>query len=459
MLPEPYRIKVVEPIHLLSPKLREQRLAEADFNLFKVLAKDVYIDLLTDSGTGSQSDTQWAGIVRGDESYAGSRSYVRFEAAVKSIFGYPHVIAVHQGRAAEHVLFGSMLKPGMRVVANTHFDTTRANVEALEAVAVDLPDPESEKTSSSYPFKGNMDLVKLEEVLAREGNRVAVVIVTITNNSKGGQPVSIENVRGVRALCDRFGKPLIFDAARFAENCYFIKQREPGYADKSLLDIARELFALGDGAVVSLKKDGLANMGGVVTLKSSELTEKVRNLEILYEGYITYGGMSGRDLEAAAAGLEEVLNVDYLGHRVGQVAYLGEKLEALGIPTVRPYGGHAVFVDAGKFLPHIPPEQFPGHALAVSLYREGGIRAVEIGSLMFGTGEAQPASELVRLAIPRRVYTQSHLDYVVEIFARVRARKAELKGFEIVYEAPYLRHFTARLRECNAKSEPVGARP
>jgi tyrosine phenol-lyase len=457
MQPEPYRIKVVEPIHLLSPKLREQRLAEADFNLFKLLAKDVYIDLLTDSGTGSQSDTQWAGIVRGDESYAGSRSYVRFEAAVKSIFGYPHVIAVHQGRAAEHVLFGSMLKPGMCVVANTHFDTTRANVEALEAVALDLPDPESEKTASSYPFKGDMDLVKLEEVLAREGEKVAVVILTITNNSKGGQPVSMANARGVHALCERFGKPLIFDAARFAENCYFIQQREAGYADKSLHEIARELFALGDGAVVSLKKDGLANMGGVVTLRSDELTEAVRNLEILYEGYITYGGMSGRDLEAAAAGLEEVLNGEYLGHRVGQVAYLGEKLEALGIPTVRPYGGHAVFVDAGKFLPHIPPAQFPGHALAVALYREGGIRAVEIGSLMFGTGEAQPASELVRLAIPRRVYTQSHLDYVVDVFGRIKARQARLKGFEIIYEAPYLRHFTARLRECNAKSEPVGA--
>ena len=457
MQPEPYKIKVVEPIHLLSPRLREQKLVDAEFNLFKLLAKDVYIDLLTDSGTGSQSDTQWAGIVRGDESYAGSRSYVRFEAAVKTIFGYPHVIAVHQGRAAENVLFGSMLRQGSLVLANTHFDTTRANVEALGAVAMDLPTPEAGDTDLLYPFKGNIDLAALEEVLAREGARVPLIILTVTNNSKGGQPVSMANIKAVRALCDRFGIPLIFDAARFAENCYFIKTREPEYADRSLLDIARELFRQGDGAVVSLKKDGLANMGGVVTLKSAELTELVRTREILYEGYITYGGMSGRDLEAAAAGLEEVLDFDYLGHRVGQVEYLGKKLEDLGIPTVRPFGGHAVFIDAGKFLPHIPPSQFPGHALAVALYREGGIRAVEIGSLMFGTGDAQPTLELVRMALPRRVYTQSHLDYVADVCSRIKAKRKELKGFEITYEAPFLRHFTARLRELTARSEPVGA--
>jgi len=457
MQPEPYRIKVVEPIHLLSPKLREQKLQDAEFNLFKLLAKDVYIDLLTDSGTGSQSDTQWAGIVRGDESYAGSRSYIRFEAAVKSIFGYPHVIPVHQGRAAENVLFGAVVQKDSVVPANTHFDTTRANVEALEAAAVDLPTPDAKETDRLHPFKGNFDLVALEEILEKEGARIPLVILTITNNSVGGQPVSMENIKATAALCRAHDKLLIFDAARFAENCYFIKTREPEYADKSLLEIARELFSYGDGAVVSLKKDGLANMGGVVTLKSAELTELVRNREILYEGYVTYGGMSGRDLEAAAAGLEEVLNFDYLGHRVGQVAYLGSKLEELKIPTVRPYGGHAVFVDAGKFLPHIPPAQFPGHALAVALYREGGIRAVEIGSLMFGTGDAQPQAELVRLALPRRVYTQSHLDYVAEVFARIKTKQKELKGLEITYEAPFLRHFTARLREINAKTEPVGA--
>jgi tryptophanase len=457
MQPEPYRIKVVESIHLLPPDLREQRLQDACFNVFKLLAKDVYIDLLTDSGTGSQSDTQWAGIVRGDESYAGSRSYVRFEAAVKSIFGYRHVIPVHQGRAAEHVLFGSIVKEGMVVPANTHFDTTRANIEALGARAVDLLTREGKHAASEHPFKGDIDTDALRKLLASEGDRIPFVILTITNNSIGGQPVSIDNMKAVRALCDQYHKLLIFDAARFAENCYFIKTRDAHFADQPLLDIAREMFAQGDGAVVSLKKDGLANMGGVITLKSAELAELVQNRQILYEGFATYGGMSGRDLEAAAAGLEEVLDFAYLSHRVGQVSYLGEKLHALGIPTVRPYGGHAVFVDAGSFLPHIPREHFPGHALVVALYREGGIRAVEIGSLMFGGSDIQPPMELVRLAIPRRVYTQSHLDYVVDVFARIAQKRNSLSGFEIEYQAPFLRHFTAKLREVNKTSEPVGA--
>jgi tryptophanase len=458
MQPEPYRIKVIEPIHLLSPELRETRLQEAHFNVFRLLATDVYVDLLTDSGTGSQSDTQWAGIVRGDESYAGSRSYVRFEAAVRSLFGYPHVIAVHQGRAAEHIFFGTLLKPGMRVLSNTHFDTTRANIEALDVEAVDLPVPEAADTQSDFPFKGNIDLAAVEKELKQHADRIPFIILTITNNSIGGHPVSLDNMRRLRELAQRFDKPVLFDAARFAENCYFIKTRESAYADWQLQDIAHEVFAQGDGAVVSLKKDGLANMGGVVALQSEQLAERVRNRQILYEGYITYGGMSGRDLEAAATGMEEVLNFEYLGHRVGQVAYLGRQLHDLGVPTVRPWGGHAVCVDAGMLLPRIAREQFPGHALVVALYREGGVRTVEIGSLMFGASDQPPLLELVRLAIPRRVYTQTHLDYVVDVFSRVLKQRETLKGFEIVYQAPFLRHFTARLREVGSQTEPARAR-
>ncbi len=457
MQPEPYKIKIVEPIHLLPPELREERLLLAHFNLFQILAKDVYIDLLTDSGTGSQSQTQWAGIVQADESYAGSRSYVRFQSAVKSIFGYPEVIAVHQGRAAEHVLFGAVVERGMIVPANTHFDTTRANVEARGGVAVDLPVREAGDIDAVQPFKGNFDVPGLERLLAKDGARVPFVIITITNNSVGGQPVSMANIKAVRQVADRFGKPVIFDAARFAENCYFIKVREEAYAEKSLLDIAHELFSYGDGAVVSLKKDGLANMGGVITLKSSEVAQKARNLQILYEGFTTYGGLSGRDLEAAAAGLEEVLNFEFLGHRVEQVRYLGQALHEAGVPTVRPWGGHAVCIDAGRMLPHIPRHQFPGHALVVALYREGGVRAVELGTLMFGEGEGSPLLELVRLAIPRRVYTQSHLDYVADVFRRVMSYRDRIRGFEITYQAPALRHFTARLRECADVSVPVGA--
>jgi len=457
MQPEPYKITVVEPIHLLSPDLREARLRDAHFNLFQLLARDVYIDLLTDSGTGSQSQGQWAGIVQGDEAYAGSRSYVRFEAAVKSVFGYDHVIAVHQGRAAEHILFGTLVEKGMVVPANTHFDTTRANVEARGARAVDLPVPEAAEIETDEPFKGNMNIEALENVLSEDARRVPFIIITITNNSVGGQPVSMANVRAVRRVADKFNKPIIFDAARFAENCYFIKCREEEYAETSLLDIAHELFGMGDGAVVSLKKDGLANMGGVVALRSEEVTERVRNQQILYEGFTTYGGMSGRDMEAAAVGLEEVLNFAYLGHRVEQVRYLGQRLHDIGVPTVRPWGGHAVCIEAGKMLSHISTERFPGHALVVALYREGGIRTVELGSLMFGDGDKPPALELVRLALPRRVYTQSHLDYVVATFRRILDKRERIRGFEIVHQAPFLRHFTAKLREVDAKAEPVGA--
>lgn len=456
MHPEPYRIKVVEAIHLLSPELREARLQEAHFNLFRVIAKHVYIDLLTDSGTGSQSDTQWAGIVRGDESYAGSRSYIRFEAAVKSLFGYKNVVAVHQGRAAEHLLFGTLVKKGMIVPSNTHFDTTRANVEALDAEAVDIPTPEAGDISDPFLFKGNIDLQALEKMLKAEGECIPFIVMTITNNSVGGQPASMANIKSLRKLARRYDKPVYFDAARFAENCYFVKTREKEYADVSLIDIVHELFSLGDGCVVSLKKDGLANMGGVVALNSDAVAEEIRNRAILYEGFVTYGGMSGRDLEAAAAGMEEVLNFDYLAHRVAQVAYLGKGLEGIGIPTVKPWGGHAVSVDAGKLLPHIPPGNFPGHALVVELYREGGIRCVEIGSLMFGHSDTPPLLELVRLAIPRRVYTQSHLDYVIEVFARVYKNRRRIKGLEITKQAPFLRHFTVELKEIDSKPEVVG---
>jgi tryptophanase len=445
MQPEPYKLKVVEPIHLLSPDLREDRLRQAHFNLFQILAK-----------AGSQSQGQWAGIVQADESYAGSRSYIRFQSAVKSIFGYPEVIAVHQGRAAEHVLFGTIVKAGMMVPANTHFDTTRANIMACDATALDLPVPEAADSDSLDDFKGNLNVGELEKLLASRADNIPFIIITVTNNSVGGQPVSMANIKAVRKLADKFNKPIIFDAARFAENCYFIKIREEAYAERPLIDIAREMFSYGDGAVVSLKKDGLANMGGVVTLQSSELAEQVRNKQILYEGFTTYGGMSGRDLEAAAAGLEEVLNFAYLGHRVAQVQYLGQALHDLGVPTVRPWGGHSVSVDAGKFLPHIPAHQFPGHALVVALYREGGVRAVEIGSLMFGDAGEEPPLELVRLAIPRRVYTQSHLDYVVDVFKKVIENRDTIRGLEIEYQAPFLRHFTARLREVNSKTEPVG---
>lgn len=456
MHPEPYRIKVVEAIHLLSPELREARLNDAHFNLFQVIAKHVYIDLLTDSGTGSQSDTQWAGIVRGDESYAGSRSYIRFEAAVKSLFGYKNVVAVHQGRAAEHLLFGALVEADMIIPSNTHFDTTRANIEALGARAVDIPTPEASDINDPFQFKGNIDLAALEALLSKEGERVPFIVMTITNNSVGGQPASMANIKSLREMAGRFDKPVYFDAARFAENCYFIKAREKEYAEVSLIDIAHELFGLGDGCVVSLKKDGLANMGGVVALNSDAVAEDIRNRAILYEGFVTYGGMSGRDLEAAAVGMEEVLNFEYLRHRVAQVAYLGKGLEKIGIPTVKPWGGHAVSVDAGKLLPHIRSENFPGHALVVELYREGGIRCVEIGSLMFGHGDHPPPLELVRLAIPRRVYTQSHLDYVIEVFERVYKNRHRIKGFEITKQAPFLRHFTAELREIDTKAEAVG---
>jgi tryptophanase len=389
------------------------------------------------------STRQWAAMMQGDESYAGSRSFQRFRRAVQAIFGYRHVIPAHQGRAAERILFTVMCKKGDVVPNNTHFDTTRANVEHAGAEAADLVIAEGRDPASTHPFKGNLDVAALEQLIARVGReRIPLVLLTITNNSGGGQPVSIENARAVRAVCQRHGIPLYFDACRFAENAYFIKLREPGYQNKTPKEIAQEMFALGDGCTMSAKKDGLANIGGFLCTNDDALAQQEKDLLILTEGYPTYGGLAGRDLEAIAVGLEEALEEDYLRYRIVSTAYLGQHISDQGVPIVQPPGGHAIYIDARGFLPHVPPAQFPGVALAAELYLEGGIRSVEIGTLMFG---ADAAMDLVRLAIPRRVYTQSHIDYVVEIILEVWKRRERIRGLKLTYEAPFLRHFTARL--------------
>ena len=449
---EPFRIKSVEALRFTDEAARRRALEAAGWNVFLLHADDVLIDLLTDSGTGAMSSAQWGALMQGDESYAGSRSFYRFESAVQDLTGFRHVIPTHQGRAAERILFHSILSRGDVVPNNNHFDTTRANVEAEGAEARDLVIPEGRVPSLVHPFKGNVDLVALERTLAEDGARVPLVMVTVTNNSGGGQPVSLENLRGVRALCDRFNKPLFLDACRFAENAWFIKQREAGQRDRTPRDIAREMFRLADGCTMSAKKDGLANIGGFLGLHDDTLAMQSRNLLILTEGFPTYGGLAGRDLEAIAQGLREVVDEEYLRYRLRSVEYLSDKLEQAGVPLVLPAGGHAVYLDAGAFLPRIPASQLPGQVLANELYLEGGVRGVEIGSLMFGrideeTGEhVAPPLELVRLAIPRRVYTQSHIDYVSEVILQVFARRAELRGLEIVEQAPFLRHFTARMR-------------
>jgi tryptophanase len=440
---EPFRIKSVEPIRWTSREKRESLLREAHYNLFLLAADDVLIDLLTDSGTGAMSTHQWAGVMEGDESYAGSRSFVHFKSSIQDIFGYTHVIPTHQGRAAERILFNVMCKKGDVVPNNTHFDTTRANVEFVGAEAVDLQIPEARHPETVLPFKGNMNVAALEELIAKVGSeRIPLVMLTVTNNSGGGQPVSMENAKAVSAVCHKHGIPLYFDACRFAENAYFIKLREPGYADKTPKQIAQEMFALGDGCTMSAKKDGMANIGGFLCTNDEILARQEQNLLILTEGYPTYGGLSGRDLEAVAIGLQESLEEDYLRYRIASTAYLGNHIAEHGVPIVQPPGGHAIYIDAKAFLPHIPVDQFPGVALAAELYLEGGIRSVEIGSLMFA-GAAQ--MELVRLAIPRRTYTQSHIDYVVEIILKVWERRAQIKGMRLTYEAPFLRHFTAHL--------------
>jgi tyrosine phenol-lyase len=449
---EPFRIKMVEPIRMTTRAERETLLAAAGHNGFLLRAEDVIIDLLTDSGTGAMSAEQWAGMLRGDESYAGARSYYRFAAAVRDIFGFAHVLPVHQGRAAERILFSTVCKPGDVVPNNTHFDTTRANVEHVGASAVDLPIPEGRQPAVEHPFKGNMDVGALRALIARVGReKIPLVMLTVTNNSGGGQPVSMENVRAVRAVCQEFGLPLYIDACRFAENCWFIRERESGYERMAVKDIARELFSYADGATMSAKKDGLVNIGGFLATNDDALAKQEARLLILTEGFPTYGGLAGRDLEAIAIGLREVLDHDYLRYRITSTAYLGKHLIEIGYPIVRPPGGHAIYVDAAALLPHIAPSQFPGQALLAEMYLTGGIRAVEIGSLMFGTTDPQTgaeslaAMELVRMAIPRRVYTQSHIDYVIEVMADVFARRGGIHGLRIVWQSPPLRHFTARL--------------
>jgi len=444
---EPFRIHSVEPIRMTSVAERETALRTAGYNLFNVHAADVIIDLLTDSGTGAMSRDQWAAIQHGDESYAGSPSWYRFLESVQKLFPFKHVIPTHQGRAAEKILFSVLGGPGKVVPNNAHFDTTRANVEYTGAEAVDLTP--SHDPQALMPFKGDMDVPALERLIAERGvQSIPVVFMTVTNNSMGGQPVSMANLRAVREVCNRHGLPMFLDACRFAENAWFIKQREPGYEHRSIPEIVLEMSSLADGMTMSAKKDGLANIGGWLALNDDDVAERCRNMLILTEGFPTYGGLAGRDLEAIAQGLEEVVEEDYLRYRIQSTAYLGEALDASGVPVIRPIGGHAVYIDARALLPHIPPLEYPGHSLAIALYREGGIRGVEIGTVMFGRhadGTESPASmDLVRLAIPRRTYTQSHVDYVIEIAQSVAAGASELRGYRITAEPPALRHFTAR---------------
>jgi tryptophanase len=446
---EPFRIKSVEAVKFTDRPSREAALREAGYNVFLLRAEDVLIDLLTDSGTGAMSAAQWGALMQGDESYAGSRSFFRFRGVVEGLTGFRHIIPTHQGRAAERILFHTILSPGHVVPNNNHFDTTRANIEVERAEARDLVIAEGRVPSAVHPFKGNIDLAALERVLADEGDRVPLVMVTVTNNSGGGQPVSLENLRGVRALCDAYRKPFFLDACRFAENAWFIKQREPGQADRRPRDIAREMFSLADGCTMSAKKDGLANIGGFLAMNDEDWAERARNLLILTEGFPTYGGLAGYDLEAIARGLEEVTDEAYLRYRIRSTEYLGEKLTAAGVPIIQPPGGHAIYLDARALLPHVPPLQFPAIALANALYVEAGIRGVEIGTMMFGRqpdGTESPAGmDLVRLAIPRRVYTQSHIDYVAEAVIFVASRRDQLSGYRVVKQANVLRHFTARL--------------
>ena len=446
---EPFRIKMVEPIRQTTRAEREQLLAEAHYNLFLLKAEDVLIDLLTDSGTGAMSSGQWAGMMLGDESYAGAKSFYKFETAVQNITHLKHVIPTHQGRAAERILFGAALKPGDIVPNNTHFDTTRANIEYRSAVAHDIPIPEGRDPAVILPFKGNIDLEALERTIVENPGKVPLAMITVTNNSGGGQPVSMANIRAASEICRRHHVPLFLDCCRFAENAWFIKTREEGYADKTPLEIAQEMFSYVDGATMSAKKDGMANIGGFLALNDDALAQKCKNMLILTEGFPTYGGLAGYDLEAIAVGLEEVLHEDYLNYRIRSVAYLGDILTANGIPIVQPAGGHAIYIDAKGMLPHIPQSEYPAWALSLALYLEGGIRSVEIGSVMFGhqpDGSEKPAAmELVRLAFPRRVYTQSHVDYLAEVLLYVNSIKENIKGVRIVEAPPMLRHFSAKM--------------
>ncbi len=448
---EPFKIKTVEPIRMTTRAERDAIIAEAGYNLFLVHADDVLLDFLTDSGTSAMSHEQWAGMMRGDEAYACSRSWYRFKDAVTDVFGFQHVIPTHQGRAAERILFSVLCKQDDVVPNNTHFDTTRANIEYRGAQALDLLRPEALDASAVLPFKGDMDVDALERTIVRYGReRIPLIMLTVTNNSGGGQPVSMANIRAVSAIARRHEIPFYLDACRFAENAYFIKLREPGYAAKTVKEIAREMFSYADGCTMSAKKDALVNIGGFLCTNDERLAEQERDLLILTEGFPTYGGLAGRDLEAIAIGLDEVLHEDYLTYRIASTAYLGNKIAEAGVPIVQPPGGHAVYIDAKSMLPHVPPLEYPGQSLSIELYREAGIRSVEIGSVMFArrdeeTGAEIPAPmELVRLAIPRRVYTQSHVDYAVEAILAVNERRESLRGVRITHQAPFLRHFTAR---------------
>ena len=451
---EPFRIKVVEPIRMTTREERAALIADAGFNPFRLKAEHVLIDLLTDSGTGAMSTHQWAGIMEGDESYAGARSFFRFEAAVRGVFGHTHVIPTHQGRASERLLCRAVVKRGDVIPGNTHFDTTRANIEDAGAQARDMVIPEGLDPELDHPFKGNIDLAALERCIAEAGpEHVPFVLITVTNNSGGGQPVSMANLQGARAVCDRFGVPLLLDAARFAENAYFIKLREPDFANKSPREIARAMFALSDGAMMSMKKDAFGNIGGVISINSDAWADKVRTALILTEGFITYGGLAGRDLEALAIGIDEILDEEYLKYRIASTAYVGNHLAAAGVPLLKPIGGHAVYLNGRKFCDHIPDEQLPGWALSVALYEHVGVRACEIGNVMFGTQDAKtgawtwPALDLVRLAIPRRTYTQSHMDYVVEGILELYQRRREIRGLRFANRPAVLPHFTATFEQ------------
>jgi len=450
---EPFKIKMVESVKFTTEKERKKILEKNDYNVFFIKAEDILIDFLTDSGTGAMSDRQWAAVMRGDESYAGSRSFFRFENMVKKVMGFKHVIPTHQGRAAERILFSLMAKKGQIIPNNTHFDTTRANIEFNQAEAVDLVIPEGKIPELVHPFKGNMDLDKLKKLLKEKHKQIPIGMITITNNSGGGQPVSMENIRETSRLFKKYDIPFFIDACRFAENAYFIKLREKGYEDKSVLEIAREIFSYADGCTMSAKKDGMVNMGGFIAMNNDDLAVNARNLLILTEGFPSYGGLAGRDLEALAVGLEEVLDESYLKYRLRTAEYMGERLLDAGIGIIRPTGGHAIYIDSKSFYPHIPTSLYPGQVLVCELYKKGGIRAVEVGSFMFGKKvkgkkEEIPANmELVRLAFPRRVYTQSHFDYAIEVIIKTFEERKKAKGLKIIWEPPFLRHFSAKLKQ------------
>ncbi|MBS1908944.1 MAG: tryptophanase [Bacteroidetes bacterium] len=454
-LTEPFKIKMVEPLRITSEAYRQAALEKAGYNPFLLRSNDVFIDLLTDSGTGAMSDRQWAGIMMGDESYAGARSWEHLEAVVQNLTGMQYVLPTHQGRAAERILYSILGGKGKVFISNTHFDTTRANIEYVGSEAIDIVCKEACDVESYADFKGNIDLEKLESLVTQYGkDSIAAVIMTVTNNSSGGQPVSMQNMKAVRKICDQHGLLMVIDGCRIAENSYFVNQREEGFAHKSYQEIAREMLNLGDAFIMSAKKDGMVNIGGLLTLKDESLSVKCKNLLIISEGFTTYGGLSGRDMEALAIGLDEVFDKDYLHYRIRSTAYLGEKLKEKGIPVVWPIGGHAVYIDAKKLYANVPVDEYPGQALVIDLYLKGGIRCVEVGSVMFGKyndqGKLVPAvNELVRMAIPRRVYTQSHIDYVLDIFDDILELKNRKKGFKITYEPPFLRHFTAHFQPVN----------